>query len=141
MEALGAASSVIGVISLAVQLSTAVQQLIDFWASVKDAPAESNRIKIELAVLASLLRGIEAGSHGALDGPDISQDCLAICKDSIATLQELSARLDKGLNGNGIRRKWTCLKKALREKELATYWSMLERAKTTLVIYQGLRNR
>jgi hypothetical protein len=52
----------------------------------------------------------------------------------------LSRELDKGLNGNGIRRKWTCLKKAFREKQLAGYWAEIERAKSKLIMYQSLRN-
>jgi hypothetical protein len=50
VEALGAASSEFAVISLAVQLGSNIQELINFWNSVKEAPVEVSRIKLQLRV-------------------------------------------------------------------------------------------
>jgi hypothetical protein len=44
------------------------------------------------------------------------------------------------LSRNGIRRKWSCLRIALKEKQLSSYRCELERAKSTLTMYQCLRN-
>ena len=59
MEALAAASSVLAVVSLALQLADNVQRLVDFWDSVKDAPTEVAEIRSQLRILAALLRSIE----------------------------------------------------------------------------------
>jgi hypothetical protein len=140
MEALGAASSVFAVVSLAVQLGSNIQRLSDFWGSVKEAPAEVEQIKTELQVLGSLVNSIAKDSQQPTGSDDVSRQCLAACTTSIGKLEKLSRELNHGLNGHGIRRKWTCLKKALREKQLASYWTEIERAKSMLIMYQCLRN-
>lgn len=142
MEVLAAASSVFAVVSLALQLADNVQRLVDFWDSVKDAPSEVAEIRSQLRVLGALLRRIEIDvQHAASDdGDSLGHECLVICKGSVAKLEKLSRELDHELSRNGIQRKWSCLRKALREKELASYWSELERAKSTLIMYQCLRN-
>jgi hypothetical protein len=116
MEGLGAASSVIAVVSLAVQLGTNIQKLVGFWDSVKEAPEDVNHIKTELQVLGSFVRSIAKDSQQTTGSGGVPHQCLAACTASIGKLERLSRDLDNGLNGNGIRRKWTCLKKALREK-------------------------
>ena len=142
MEALAAASSVLAVVSLALQLADNVQRLIDFWDSVKDAPTEVTEIRSQLRVLGALLSSIESeASHSPNDdGSSLGNDCLLVCKESIAKLEKLSKGWNQELNRNGTRRKWVCLRKSLREKELARYWSELERAKSTLIMYQCLKN-
>jgi hypothetical protein len=142
MEVLAAASSVFAVVSLALQLADNVQRLVGFWDSVKDAPSEITEIRSELRVLGVLLKRIEIDAqHAASDDGDILEhECLVICKGSVAKLEKLSRELNHELSRNGIRRKWSCLRKALQEKKLASYWSELERAKSTLIMYQYLRN-
>jgi hypothetical protein len=98
MEALGAASSVFTVVSLAVQLVSNIQRLADFWDSVKEAPAEVEQIKTELQVLGSLVGSI-AKDTGVTIGPgDVSHQCLAACTASIGKLERLRRDLDNGLN-------------------------------------------
>jgi hypothetical protein len=142
MEPLAAASSVLAVISLALQLADNVQRLIDFWDSVKDAPTEVTEIRSQLRILGALLSSMESeASHSSNDGgSSLGNDCLLVCKESIAKLEKMSKEWNRELNHNGIRRKWVCLRKALREKELARYWSELERAKSTLIMYQCFMN-
>jgi hypothetical protein len=60
MEGLGAASSVFAVVSLSLQLSSNIQNFIQFWDSVKEAPDEIAQIKAQLTILSELLRCIEA---------------------------------------------------------------------------------
>jgi len=143
MEALAAASSVFAVASLALQLGSNIQRLTDFWESVRDTPDEVIRIKSHLRVLRTLLRHIEIDTrqYTGQDCAEIARDCLCLCADSIVKLESLTKELDKGLNGNGVRRRWTSLRKAMREKQLSNYWIELERAKSTLVLYQGWINR
>jgi hypothetical protein len=140
MEALGAASSVFAVVSLAVQLGSNIKRLADFWDSVKEAPAEVEQIKLELIVLESVLGLIAKDAQRSTADGDIAHQFLGIFTRSVVNLEKLSKEFDRGLNGNGTRRKWTCLKKALREKKLASYWSEIERAKSMLVMYQCLGN-
>ncbi|KAF4635034.1 hypothetical protein G7Y89_g3062 [Cudoniella acicularis] len=140
MEALAAASSIFSVVSLALQLATTVQNIIDFWESMKDAPVEIQEIRAHLKVLSTLLRSIEndAPSSAIIDASDVAQSCLGICAARITKLEILTKEFGKGLNGNGVQRKWTGLKKVLREKKLAVYWGELERAKSTMILYQTL---
>ncbi|KAE9379389.1 ankyrin [Stipitochalara longipes BDJ] len=142
MEALAAASSVLAVVSLALQLADNVQRLIEFWNSVKDAPAEVLEIRSQLRILGALLRSIELDGQQSPsdDGDSLGHDCLLVCNASVAKLEKLSNGWSRELGRIGIRRKWSCLKKALREHELARYWTELERAKSTLLMYQCLRN-
>jgi hypothetical protein len=142
MEALAAASSVLAVVSLAIQLADNVQRLIDFWDSIKEAPTEVAEIRSQLRILGTLLRGIELDIryYPSDDEGTLGHDCLLVCKGSIAKLEKLSKEWDQELSRNGIRWKWSCLKKALRENELARYWVELERAKSTLIMHQCLRN-
>jgi hypothetical protein len=140
MEVLGAVSSVFAVVSLAIQLGSSVQKLIDFWDSVKEAPAEVAQIKSHLLVLGSLLRSIERDAHEGHNSQDeIGIECLRICTFSIAKLERLSAVLDRGMSGSASRRRWTCLRKSMREQEITKYWNELERAKSMLMLYQAWR--
>ena len=142
MEPLSAVSSVFAVVSLALQLSSNIQNLIEFWGSVKEAPDEITQITSQLRILRELLRCIELDTHGAKKDStaDIGIRCLQVFNMSILKLERVSKDLDKGLNGNRVRRRWTCLRKALREKELAVYWDEIERAKSMLIMYQGWKN-
>jgi hypothetical protein len=142
MEVLAAASGVFDVVSLALQLVDNVQRLVEFWDSVKEAPAEVAEIRSQLRVLSALLRSIEIDVQHASsdDGDSLGHECLIVCKGSVAKLEKLSKEWEHELSRNGIRRKWTCVRKALRERELASYWSELERTKSTLIMYQCLRN-
>jgi hypothetical protein len=137
METLGAASSVFAVVSFAVQL---IRSLVDFWDSVKEAPAEVEQIKTELQILGSLVGSIAKDADATTGPGDVSHQCLVACTASIGKLEKLSRDLNHGLNDHGIKRKWTCLKKALREKQLASYRNEIERAKSMLIMYQCLRN-
>ena len=143
MEVLGTVSSVFAVVSLAVQLNSNIQKLLKFWDSVRDAPIEVAQIKSQLRVLRVLLQWVEADEKGTSKNgaANLGVECLQICLESVTKLQQFSEELDRGLNGSGVRRKWTCLRKAMRDKELTSYWEELERAKSLLVMYQGWRNR
>ena len=126
MEALGAVSSVFAVVSLALQLSSNIQTLIEFWDSVKEAPDEIAHIKSQSLDPCELLRCIEVDTQGTTEdgGQNVGFQCLQVCHASIANLANLDRvlrALDKGLNGNGVLRRWTCLRKALRERELCWF--------------------
>ena len=142
MEALGAVSSVFAVLSLALQVGSNIQKLIEFWDSVKEAPDEIAQVKVQLHVLGELLICIEADIKYSRDGEAtaIGEQCLQICHFSIMKLAKASTELDRSLNGSGVRRRWTCLRKAFREQQLTSCWHEIERAKSMLIIYQGWKN-
>jgi hypothetical protein len=142
MEALAADSSVFAVVSLALKLAANVQRLVKFWDSVKEAASEVAEIRSQLRILDTLLRSIEIDAeHETSDDRDsLGHECLLVCKGSFAKLEKLFGGWDRELSRNGIRRNWSCLRKALREKELASYWTEVERANSTLIVYQCLRN-
>lgn len=142
MEVLAATSSVLAVVSLALQLATTVQHLVDFWETVKDAPAEVEEIRSQLRVLSALLRSIEVDTKHSSDddGSSLAHDCLLICQRSIFKLEKLSKKWNDELSRGGMRQKWSCVRKAMKEKELASYWDELERTKSTLLLYQSSRN-
>ncbi len=92
MEALAPASSVLAVVSLALQLADNVQRLIDFWDSIKAAPTEVTEIRSQLRIFGALLSSIEPKASHSLndDGSSLGNDCLLVCKGSIARLEKLS---------------------------------------------------
>ena len=107
MEGLGAASSVFTVVSLAVQLGSNIQKLVDFWDSVKEAPAEVEQIKTELQLLGSLVNSIAKDSQRTTGADDVSRQCLAAYNASTGKLEKLSRDLDNGRmeivsDGNGL---------------------------------------
>jgi hypothetical protein len=139
MEVLGGVSSVFAVVSLALQLSSNIQKLVEFWDSVKEAPGEVAQLTVQLRVLGELLRYMTAADRENSPN-DIGMQCLEVCNTSIRKLLGVSKELNHGLEGNGVRRRWTCLRKAMRERQLATYWDEVERAKSMLILYQGWMN-
>lgn len=58
MEALGAAASVIAVLSLALQLSQAIESTKDIWKNIKAAPGEVDSVLQDLDLLNGILDGI-----------------------------------------------------------------------------------
>lgn len=137
-----AASSVIAVVSLTVQIAGIVQQLVEFWDSVKEAPSEVAQIKSQLVVLAGLLGSIQDDVQPSEhhESVDIGHQCLTICRQGVAKLESLTNSFDKGLSGKPIRRRWTQLRKALKDRELSKYRDEIERAKSMVVMYQIWRN-
>lgn len=59
MDGICGASSVIAIISLAIQLGDSIKKLSDFWQSMKGAPREIKLIISDLSVLASLVDVIQ----------------------------------------------------------------------------------
>jgi hypothetical protein len=58
MEALGAAASVMAVISLTLQLAEAIETTKELWRGIRAAPAEVDSILQDLGLLNGILDGI-----------------------------------------------------------------------------------
>lgn len=59
MEVLGAAASVMAVLSLALQLNDAIEPTKELWKSIKAAPQEVDSILQDLDLLNGILEGIK----------------------------------------------------------------------------------
>lgn len=79
MDGLSGAASVIGVVSLAVQLTESAKRLYDFWQSVQGAPENIKAISHDLKLLSTVLTKIafEEQNHG-LDSAmtDVLSTCM-----------------------------------------------------------------
>jgi len=79
MEVLAGASSVIAVVSLAIQLADSTKKLYDFWRSVDEAPVSIQRIAADLKLLSTVMA--EIALHEQKYGTEGSvTDVLASCK-------------------------------------------------------------
>ncbi|KAM3070346.1 hypothetical protein ACMFMG_010177 [Clarireedia jacksonii] len=142
MNGLGVAANIAAPISLAIQLASSVQDLISFWDSVTEASSEISDIRAQLQLLRNLLRSIQIeqefiSPRFSRASADIGRECLTSCTNHITKLERLTFKLDRGLNAHAVRRSWTCLTKSLKDRRIASYWLELERAKTTLIVYQN----
>ena len=141
MEALTAASSVLAVVSVAIQLTSGIQKLVWFWDTIQDAPASVLELKSHLKVLGALIGAIEKDLIGKpIEDGALAKECLDICLSSVGELEVLTRELDGALQGRGVKRRWACLKKAFRVKRLEGCWAEVERAESLLLLYQGHRN-
>lgn len=86
MEALGCASSVFAIISLAGQLADGLQKLIKFWNSVKNAPAELTDLCYDLQLLSSVLANTRRIGNTFKAGPSL-EEILQACEIKISKLQ------------------------------------------------------
>jgi len=78
MEVLAGASSVIAVVSLAIQLADSTKKLYDFWRSVDEATASIQRITADLKLLSTVMA--EIALHEQQYGKDGSvTEVLASC--------------------------------------------------------------
>ena len=137
-EALGAAASIISIGSLAIQIVSSVQTMIDYWSSIQDAPGDIESLLEEVRVLSSHLSDFQGDAEGF---PDITlkaaSEALAFCKNaahditSLAT--DLKAPARKARKGRFY---WSAIKTVFSEKKLTRYINRLERAKSMLSLAQ-----
>lgn len=99
MDGLSAAASVIGVVSLAVQLAGGAHTLLKFFNTISDAPAEINRLQDLLTQIHAMMIGIQNAFqcqrqlHG--DGAPVASDihkALFICQKKFSLFARYSIR-------------------------------------------------
>jgi HPt (histidine-containing phosphotransfer) domain-containing protein len=89
MDGLSGAASVIGVVSLAIQLADSVKKLLNFWDSVQNAPDNVKAMAKGLRVLSVVLDNIE--THQKLHGEDqTTTELLDSCRDHVTALMNLT---------------------------------------------------
>jgi hypothetical protein len=103
MAELGAAASIIGIVSLAVQVSDSILKLKSFCELVKESPEEIKYLIEEIEVLNLVLSGVNRGENASEnnDLPDIPDPalnrCLELCQKGAKILQSLVLELDAGI--------------------------------------------
>jgi hypothetical protein len=77
MDVLSGASSVIAVVSLAIQLAESTKKLYDFWKLVDEAPDSIQRIVADLKLVSNVLA--EIAQHEQRYGQDSSVVDVLVC--------------------------------------------------------------
>jgi hypothetical protein len=136
MDGLSGASSVIAVVSVALQLAEGVQKLCEFGKAVQDAPANVGTLFGELETLSTVLAQTQGTSHGT-NYDKVTEKVLKDCNEKVANLQAklLGPTLDFR-SQSFARRKWSALKITLKKSEIDSLQSSIEKAKSTLMIFK-----
>lgn len=126
MDGLSAAASIVGVISLAMQLSQATRKLITFLDTVKEAPHEINRLKELLQLVYSMAIGVvnaleyQRKRLGDLaPGYNHLHDVLAVCLRRISSIQDITGKSHiSQTQGNLSLKSWARLRLSLKGDEI-----------------------
>ncbi|EDP47100.1 hypothetical protein AFUB_100950 [Aspergillus fumigatus A1163] len=101
-ESLGAAASIVGIVSLAGQICSGVQQLYAFVDSVKQAPSDFQNIKNDMLLIERLVGRMAEDCTGLpeyLDN-DILKSSLELCLSRITRLLTIIQSLDPSSQKN-----------------------------------------
>jgi hypothetical protein len=138
MDVLSAASSVIAVASLALQLGDMTRKLCNFWKAVKGAPREIEQIVSDLSIIASLADIIrqEAESprpHTQLI--DINLEALGQCLSSMTDLQNVILKYQSGISSSSRRAQtWSACKMSWNGEKIGSFRKSVQDAKFTLIL-------
>jgi outer membrane lipopolysaccharide assembly protein LptE/RlpB len=134
MEGLAGASSVIAVVSVAVQLADGLQKLITFWKGVQDAPAEISFLFEDLEALSLVLTQVQSTApNGSLD--ESTNKVLENCKTKVLQLSTKVSKANLELGSQSrTKRKWAAFKITLKKPEIESLRKFIEQAKSTLII-------
>ncbi|KAK1840579.1 hypothetical protein CCHR01_16803 [Colletotrichum chrysophilum] len=153
MDGLSAAASIVGVISLAMQLSQATRKLITFLDTVKEAPHEINRLKELLQLVYSMAIGVvnaleyQRKRLGDLaPGYNHLHDVLAVCLRRISSIQDITGKSHiSQTQGNLSLKSWARLRLSLKgeeilelERQLGLSLQVLNVSLTTSLFYNDL---
>ena len=141
MDGLSGAASGMAVVSLALQLSSSIKQLYDFWDSVKEAPDNIRTITTDLNLLSSVLA--EMAFEEQHFGPDqILTSVLQACCDRVKKLTHITRDMEPGFASRSLRiRRWTAFKAVLKTEKILRFQHVLERLKITLILAQQSYHR
>lgn len=134
MEVISGAASVIGIVSLAIQLTDSVAKLSDFLASIQEAPDSIKVILRDLDLLSTILSDIQL--HENKYAPNASvKNVLASLELKVATFMALIKRYEPDLKSSSRRiRKWTSVKAAFKDKKFKGFQESLNETKITLIL-------
>ena len=134
-EVLGVVASGISVGSLAIQIIASVQQVLDFWSTIRDAPENVRSLLKELKLLGHLLSEFDRDSEEAQLSTTrpIINEATESCQIALDNINRVLIDLERGLQSTrGRIRQWTALKAAMKDKRMEKSLARLERAKSML---------
>ena len=141
MEALGGAASVIGVVSLALQVCEKLRNVHDFWQSVKEAPDDIARFSTEIDLFMRWLtviannyqrQGFDHKNPNHVAATDTLRLCLEIVNEMNDGVKDLESRFAAG----SLSRRWVSVNFVFRKDKREKAMQHVERMKTLLIIVQ-----
>lgn len=141
MEPLSGAASVIGVVSLAIQICEELNKLHDFWQSVKEAPDNIANISAELKLFMTWLtviannyqrQGFDHRSPNEAAATDTLKLCLTTVNDMSTGVRDIESGIAKG----PLSRRWASVKFVFRKDKREKAMAQIERMKSLLIIVQ-----
>ncbi|KAH1275116.1 hypothetical protein KXW28_002216 [Aspergillus fumigatus] len=135
-ESLGAAASIVGIVSLAGQICSGVQQLYAFVDSVKQAPSDFQNIKNDMLLIERLVGRMAEDCTGLPEymDNDILKSSLELCLSRITRLLTIIQSLDPSSQKN---RPINLIKATVKKARVAEFVKELDSAKMTLMlVYQ-----
>jgi hypothetical protein len=141
MEVLGAAASVAGVVSLAVQLIQVTQNLRDFFNDVSGAPSEIRRLTLSLTQLGIILRDVQVvakaqeAQEGAPSAPLSLLASLMTCEEKLLQLKKIVDSSEQRLRASGrVSRHWESFKMAFKKTDIETFREHFNQAIQSLTL-------
>ena len=137
-EVLGVVASGISIAGLAIQIASSVQQILDFWASMKSAPSDIQILLEELNLLAEILSTVDCDTDNDKTSPRQNSTLKAAqyCRNAASCIDAVVKDLSDGFAMPRGRRHWTAVKAVLKDNKMAKCLQRLERAKTMLSLAQ-----
>lgn len=134
MEVISGAASVIGIVSLAIQLTDSIAKLSDFLGSIQEAPNNIKVILTDLDLLSTILSDIQL--HENKYAPNASvKSALASLEHKVAAFMALVKQYEPSSKSSSRRmRKWTSVKAAFKDKKVKAFQQSLNDSKTTLML-------
>lgn len=141
MEALGGAASVIGVVSLAIQLCEDLKKIQDVWQSVKEAPDDIARLSTEIKLFITWLtiiannyqrQGFSRSSPNEVAATETLRSCLVIAHEMSNEVKDIDSKFFKG----PMSRRWAPVKFVFRKDKMEKLSKQVERMKMLLIIVQ-----
>ncbi|KAF6812746.1 hypothetical protein CPLU01_14820 [Colletotrichum plurivorum] len=137
MDGLSVAASVVGLVSLAMQLSQTTRKLIAFLDTIHDAPSEVVRLngllKMIFAMTANIINALENqgwGRSGYVPGREHIYEILVVCLQRLSPIQEALNKTESFSLGSGgiASRSWVKVKLAMKKEEILEMERQLEQA-------------
>lgn len=128
MEALAAATSVISVISLAIQLADTIKTLHDFLSNLEGASEQIQRLANNLAHLKDILQDVSSITEMQRlqnNAPILGSTMISALKECQKNIESLDVFLKKAQVGYGsqraLRRKWNSLRVVVKMKDIKDF--------------------
>lgn len=132
-EILGVVAGGVGIAGFAAQIISSVQQIQDFWSSIRDAPADIKSLLDELTLLSEMLDDIDIDEQ-TMRGQVVATKAARYCQTAAKSIDAVVRDLADGLQMTKGRKQWAAVKAVLKEKRMARSLQQLERAKAMLIL-------